>query len=85
MVKCTSILHLDNLVILYLKTKKYKRIFQTQDWLHTHQLKDRERIFVPKQNKLAVLEVAEYVERALIAVIGLGVNYIPAAPVFLNV
>ena len=38
-----------------------------------------------KKYKLAVLEVAEYVERALIAVIGLGVNYIPAAPVFLNV
>ena len=35
--------------------------------------KDRERIFVPKQSKLAVLQVAEYVERAMIAVIGLGV------------
>ena len=35
--------------------------------------KDRERLFVPKQNKLAVLEVAEFVERAMIAVIGLGV------------
>ena len=28
---------------------------------------------MPKQNKLAVLGVAEFVERAMIAVIGLGV------------
>ena len=30
-------------------------------------------MFVPKQNKLAVLGVAEFVERVMITVIGLGV------------
>ena len=35
--------------------------------------KKKERTFMPKQNKLAVLGVAEFVERAMIVVIGLGV------------
>ena len=72
MVKPTSIARLDslNLVILYLK--ECKRTSQTQNWLRPHQ-KKRERMFMRKQNKLAVLGVAEFVERVMIAVIGLGV------------
>ena len=58
--------------IIFENQKVQKNI--TDPELVTHSSKkDRERIFVPKQNNLAVLEVAEYVERALIAVIGLGV------------
>ena len=30
-------------------------------------------MFIPKQNKLAVLRVVEFVERVMITVIGLGV------------
>ena len=70
--------------IIFENQKVQKNIPDPELVTHSSE-KDRERIFVPKQNKLAVLEVAEYVERALIAVIGLGVNYIPAAAVFLNV